>query len=289
MSEFDSGDDPMRTLLDELSQTRIGRAQQGAVADFDIWTPRHMNPEPEPEPEPVAEPEQDIDEGATAQSKEKTIARYETLDEVAVRRGFDMSSDLVNNLPAGKVIKVVEERLNEEGTMRVRSKHGWMSVQAKSGRVLMAEVTKSRKAEMDRMSTRSRSASDVFEALSQSVADSEAIIDDPHVTAAAAHALLSTALAKAIADEEIPAGTLVNVNGYGIGTYTRFEKKRFGPGKHWIEFDQVPRLEDRLDQRVEKGREGALVAIDLKRFKSWKIEYTRVRNELIARGVLVAR
>ena len=153
----------------------------------------------------------------------------------------------------------------------------------------MAEVTKSRKAEMDRMSTRSRSASDVFEALSQSVADSEAIIDDPHVTAAAAHALLSTALAKAIADEELPAGTLVDVNGYGIGTYTRFEKKRFGPGKHWIEFDQVPRLEDRLDQRVEKGREGALVAIDLKRFKSWKIENTRVRNELIARGVLVAR
>ena len=81
----------------------------------------------------------------------------------------------------------------------------------------------------------------------------------------------------------------MDVNGYGIGTYTRFEKKRFGPGKHWIEFDQVPRLEDRLDQRVEKGREGALVAIDLKRLKSWKIEYTRVRNELIARGVLVAR
>ena len=77
--------------------------------------------------------------------KEKTLSRYQTLEEVVVRAGFDMDSEHVNNLPAGKEVKVVEERVNKSGTLRIRSKHGWMSVTAKSGKQLMREVKKEKK------------------------------------------------------------------------------------------------------------------------------------------------
>jgi hypothetical protein len=95
---------------------------------------------------------------ALAGGKEKTLSRYQTLDDVIVRAGFEMDSELVTNLPAGKVVKIVEERVNMAGTLRVRSKHGWMSVHAKSGNQLMVEVKKTKKPKKDRASSRSMDA-----------------------------------------------------------------------------------------------------------------------------------
>ena len=72
------------------------------------------------------------------------MSRYQTLKETIVRAGFDRDSDLVMKLPAGKTVKVLEERLNEEGVTRVRFTSagvdlmgGWCSMRASDGSTIL--------------------------------------------------------------------------------------------------------------------------------------------------------
>jgi uncharacterized protein YpmB len=83
-----------------------------------------------------------VAEGEGTPRKPKAIKKYRLVQDVIVRSGFDRDSELVTTLKEGREVKVFEERANNDGILRVRSKHGWMSVQSKSGNLLMQEVVR---------------------------------------------------------------------------------------------------------------------------------------------------
>ena len=55
-----------------------------------------------------------------------------------VREGFDMASARVGKLRVGEAVEILEARVNENGTTRVRFARGWVSTMASNGNVILA-------------------------------------------------------------------------------------------------------------------------------------------------------
>ena len=69
--------------------------------------------------------------------------RYRVVNQAVVRLGFDIKSPTADvaggrgSLHIGEVIEVIEERVNDQGVLRICFEDGWVSQRAKDGTVLM--------------------------------------------------------------------------------------------------------------------------------------------------------
>ena len=97
-------------------------------------------PEPEPEPEPEAEPAPELGPSGTADTASSTGKRYVCKRRAVVRSGFEIGSEKSGTLERDVVIAVLEERANEQGTVRVRFNQGWISKTTAAGVVVLEEV-----------------------------------------------------------------------------------------------------------------------------------------------------
>ena len=58
---------------------------------------------------------------------------YRALQKARLRNGFELDSELIGTLEPGDVLRVLEERQNENGVVRVRCSRGWTSVDGRDG------------------------------------------------------------------------------------------------------------------------------------------------------------
>lgn len=58
---------------------------------------------------------------------------YRVLHTARLRNGFELDSELIGTLEPGDVLRVLEERQNENGVVRVRCSRGWTSVDGRDG------------------------------------------------------------------------------------------------------------------------------------------------------------
>lgn len=58
---------------------------------------------------------------------------YRVLHTARLRNGFELDSELIGSLEPGDVLRVLEERQNENGVVRVRCSRGWTSVDGRNG------------------------------------------------------------------------------------------------------------------------------------------------------------
>ena len=71
---------------------------------------------------------------------DRVIASYSCRMKSQIREGFAMDSKKAGILGKGEVIDAVEERVNEEGTTRVRFSKGWVSMRTAKGEVVLEPV-----------------------------------------------------------------------------------------------------------------------------------------------------
>ena len=68
------------------------------------------------------------------------VGSYTCLIKSQIRSGFEMDSDKAGVLKKGEVIEAYEERVNDQGTTRVRFARGWVSMAAGNGAVVLEAV-----------------------------------------------------------------------------------------------------------------------------------------------------
>ena len=65
--------------------------------------------------------------------------QYRSLNKAVIREGADGTSDKTGFLQPGEVFAVLESREMPDGAYRIRMVRGWVSVTAKSGKVLLVD------------------------------------------------------------------------------------------------------------------------------------------------------
>lgn len=58
---------------------------------------------------------------------------YRVVQTARLRTGFELDSELIGSLEPGDVLRVLEERQNENGVVRVRCSRGWTSADGRDG------------------------------------------------------------------------------------------------------------------------------------------------------------
>ena len=66
---------------------------------------------------------------------------YRVLQTARLRNGFELDSELIGTLEPGDVLRVLEERQNENGVVRVRCSRGWTSVDGRDGAACVRPAT----------------------------------------------------------------------------------------------------------------------------------------------------
>ena len=87
--------------------------------------------------------------------------------------------------------------------------------------------------------------------------------------------ILGVARIHAEKDGKLPAGTPVDLAGLGLGVYRRFEKKKIGSNKHWIDF-QV------FDPKTARTV-STLKPVEFKNFSKWTIGGDEAALALVGR------